>query len=398
MFFYARITTMSRQEKRTILLNTIFNFCASLVSTFISVYLYIYTNSIPMMCLYIIIRIGCFPIFFTLGTKLVKKYPFTLTYTIGLSLITCALIYALAGTQLFETNPYYVLIAAAIVGTGEGFYYFSANTCNQIISTPQTRAKFYVYNSVFNTIGSLFAPMFATLVLNSVEDEMFGYRILLYVIVVVFIIVIFVALKINARSKDVNSSVRKSLKLTGDQKWLDHNIAVFCYGLRDGLGLNTINLLVYQAAGNGGTYSKVQTLFSFVGILAYYSTKRLLNKEYISNTMQMGVIFRVISTLILLYIPNMMGAITYGLINTLAAAFYDNAYNYLSAQIIGSYKEEMTARVVAKETYLSFGRITSMLIVLICYKLLSEQYYLLVSVTILSFAPIVVERLLVKHK
>lgn len=398
MFFYAMITTMSKQEKSTILLNTIFNFCASLVSTFISVYLYIYTDSIPMMCLYIIVRIGCFPIFFSLGTKLVKKYPFTLTYTIGLSLITCALIYALAATNLFEQNPYYVLVAAAIVGSGEGFYYFSANTCNQIVSSDETRGKFYVYNSVFNTIGSLFAPMFATLVLNSVEDEMFGYRILLYVIVVVFVIVIFVALKINTRSKDVNSSVIKSLKLTGDKKWLDHNIAVFCYGLRDGLGLNTINLLVYRAAGNGGTYSKVQTLFSFVGILAYYSTKRLLNKEYIGNTMQMGVIFRVISTLTLLYIPNMTGAITYGLINTLAAAFYDNSYNYLSAQIIGKYRDEMTVRVVAKETYLSLGRITSMCVVLLCYVLLPGETYLLVSVTLLSLAPIVVERLLVKYK
>ena len=398
MFFCAIILTMSRQEKSTILLNTIFNFCASLVSTFISVYLYIYTNSIPMMCLYIIIRIGCFPIFFILGTKLVKKHPFTLTYTIGLTLITCALVYALAGTPLFEISPYYVLIAAAIVGSGEGFYYFSANTCNQIVSNDETRAKFYVYNSVFNTIGSLFAPVFATFVLNSVEDEMQGYRILLYVIVTVFIIVIFVALKINTKSRDVNSSVRKSLKLKGDKKWRDHNIAVFCYGLRDGLGLNTINLLVYRAAGNGGTYSKVQTLFSFVGIIAYYSTKHLLNRTYIKTTMQAGVFFRVVSTLILLYIPTMGGAITYGLINTLAAAFYDNSYNFLSAQIIASYQEEMTVRVVARETYLSLGRITSMCVVLLCYALLPENLYLLVSVTLLSLGPIAVERLLVKYK
>ena len=154
----------------------------------------------------------------------------------------------------------------------------------------------------------------------------------------------------------------------------------------------------YEEAARALGYSKVQTLFSFVGIIAYYSTKHLLNRTYIKTTMQAGVFFRVVSTLILLYIPTMGGAITYGLINTLAAAFYDNSYNYLSACAIGRFPEEMTARVVARETVLSISRCIGMAFIILCSKLMSEDIYLRVSVITLSLAPIVVNRILLKYK
>ena len=115
---------MNPLEKKTVMLNTVFNFGATLVSQFISVYLYIYTGSLPLMCLYIIVRIGLFPIFFMLGNHLSKRHSFTLTYTLGLVFITLGLVFSLLAGPLFEANPFYVLIVAAIIGSGEGFYYF----------------------------------------------------------------------------------------------------------------------------------------------------------------------------------------------------------------------------------------------------------------------------------
>ena len=351
-----------------------------------------------MMSLYIIVRIGLFPVFFMLGNRLSKKHSFTLTYTIGLILITTALIYALMAGALFERNPYYVLIAAAIVGSGEGFYYFSANTCNQIVSTMQTRASFLSYNGAFNTIAGLFAPVFVSFLISIYEKEMDAYKAMLMAIIIIFIIVIFIALKINSKSADKESNIISVLRISNDRQWNDHNLAVFIYGLRDGLGLNTISLLVYNAAGNGNTYSKLQVLFCLLSIISYYSTKFLLNKRNIGLTFKTGVFFKIISTLVLVYIPNTRGAIIYGTINAFAAAFYDNSYNYLSASIIGRYENEMTARVVARETYLSFGRCVSMSVVLLCYRFLPENLYLTVAVSLLSFAPIFVEKLLIRYK
>ena len=390
---------MSNLEKRTIILNTIFNFGSTLVANFISVYLYIYTKSIPMMCLYIICRIGMFPIFFILGSKIVKKgKPFTVTYTIGLTLITCALIYALMAGPLFERNAYYVLIAATIVGIGEGFYYFSANTCNQIVSTVETRSTFLSFNGFFTNISSLFAPIFASLMLTISVDEMSAYKRILITIICIFMFVIMVALSMNKKSEDKDSHIHTALSLKNDSQWKDHNLAVMCYGLRDGLGLNTISLMLFNAAGGSSTYSRLNVLFSIITIVTYRVINRFIQKDKIDKTFKIGVVLKITATYSLLFFPCVPGAIVYGVINAFAAVLYDHSYNYLSASIIGRYPQEMTARVVARETYLSISRCISMLFVLICYKLLPSSMYLYVSVFILTLSTIPVERILLKYK
>ena len=391
------IIYVSKLEKWTIGLNTIFNFGSVLVANFISVYLYVYTKSIPMMSLYIIVRIGLFPVFFALGYYLSKKHSFTVTYILGLSLITLALVYALLAGPLFEINPYYVLIAAAIVGSGEGFYYFSANTCNQIVSKTKTRNIFFSYNGIFNNITSLMAPVYATFMLSLSKDEMMGYKRILVSIIIVFVVVIGFAFKINKRSEDKGSSLIKALSFK-DKVWRDHSIAVFIYGLRNALELNTINLLIYNASKNGTTYSKLNIVFSIITIVTFRVIVNLLNRENMDRTFKLGVFIKIISTLILVFIPNMIGAIIYGVLNALATVLYDNSYNVLSANIIGLYKEEMTSRVVARETYLSIGRCLAMAFIILCYQVLPSDMYLQVSVVALAFTPIFVERILIRYK
>ena len=388
---------MSSLEKRTIVLNTIFAFGSALVSNFVSIYLFIYTKSIPLMCLYIICRIGMFPIFFILGSKLLKKYPFTLTYTIGLVLITVALVYALTGGPLFEKNPYYVLIAAGIIGCGEGFYYLSANTCNQIVSTVETRSKFFAFNGMFTNMTTLLSPIYASFILSLDVDEMVGYRRMLVTIIFVFIFVICVALSMNKHSEDKDSHIH-TVMITNDRQWRDHNKAVVFYGLRNALELNTISLLVYKAAGSGGVYSRLNILFTFITIFSYRIINKFLTKDRIDRTFKIGVVLKTLGTYSLIFIPNLFGAIVFGVTNALATVFYDNSYNYLSATIIGRYPSEMTARVVVRETYLSASRCLSMLFIIICYKVLPESIYLQVSCFILALATIPVERILLKYK
>jgi len=387
---------MTKLEKMTLALNAIFNFGAVLVSSFISVYLYIYAESIPLMCLYIIVRIGLFPIFFILGNKISKKHTFAVTYVLGLSLITIALIIALFGSSLFETNPYYVLIVAAVIGSGEGFYYFSANNMNQIASPDnESRKIFYSYNGIFGNTTSLLAPIFATIVLSYSASELSGYEKILMTIIVIFIIVTVIAFKMNKKSQDTCEKLGSAFSFK-DKDWNRHNLAVFFYGLRNGLELNTVSLLLYEAATNGTIYSRLQIAFSVVTIISFRVILRFLTKDRIAKTFKLGVVMKIVCIAILVFIPNIYGAIAYGLINALALVFYDNKYSVISANIIYHYKEDTTARVVARETFLSFGRCIAMGLVILCFKVLPSGIYLQVSCMLLALAPIVTERLFIK--
>lgn len=390
---------MSTLEKKTILLNTIFQFGSALVALFISVYLYVYTNSIPIMCLYIIFRIGMFPIFFIFGYQLTKKYPFTVTYSIGMVMITMALILALLINDGFARNPYLVLVVATLIGSGEGFYYFSANTCNQIVSSNESRNQFLSFNGIFTNITNLLAPVFATIVLANSENDMLGYRKILMSIVVVFVFVLFVALSMNKRSEDSQDHLKAAFQLCWkDRRVKDHQLAVFFYGLLNALSLNLISILVYQAAQGGDTYSKLNVFFSFITIVSFYLVRRWMNKDSISKTFTFGLVLRIAGFFILVFVPTLSGAIAFGVCNYLSNVFYDNCYNYLSANIIGCYKDKMTAMVVVREVVLSFARCLSMGYVLLCYAILPETIYLQFAVISLSFTAIIVEKILLKYK
>lgn len=388
---------MSKLETRTILLTSLFNIASSLVSSFVSVYLFVYADSLVIMALYTIIRISLFPPFFIIGSKIAKKMPFTVTFAIGLCLITCSLAYALTATRLFEINKYFVLIAAFITGIGEGFYYFSSNTCVQIVSTPETRARFFSYFGTFGNISNFIAPFIATFIISSAHNDMLGYRRILYLTVCIYIVVVCIAITLHKKSDDRDVKLSECFKLT-DEKWRGHQIGVFFYGLHNSLSLILINLIVFKAAGTGGSYSKLQTFFALFTALSYFLVTRRLDRKNINGIFNVGVILKSSATIVLVLLNNVYGAIYYGVVNALAQAFYDNSYNYLSACAIGRFPEEMTARVVARETVLSISRCIGMAFIILCSKLMSEDIYLKVSVITLSLAPIVVNRILLKYK
>ena len=157
-------------------------------------------------------------------------------------------------------------------------------------------------------------------------------------------------------------------------------------------------MLIYNASKNGTTYSRLNVVFSIITIVTFRVIVKLLNRENMEKTFKLGVFIKIVSTLLLIFIPNMIGAVAYGVLNALATVLYDNSYNVLSANIIGRYKEEMTSRVVARETYLSFSRCLAMAFILLCYSLLPSDIYLQVSVLIIALTPIFVERILIRYK
>lgn len=389
---------MSSLEKRTVALNAVFNLSSTFSTLFLNVYLFAYAKSLPLMCVYTIIRISLFPLFFIIGSKLVKKHSFTLTFSLGLALIASSLLYALLATDLFIINPNYVLIAAVLTGIGEGFYWFSSNACNQIVSNIESRATFLAYTGIFNNIASLAAPMIANIIINNSNTDMEAYRTILIIIFVLYIIVAFISLFIRAKSSgDKNISLKESFSFK-DKMWRDHCIAVVIYGLKNSLGLVLTGLLVYSATKNGNEYSRLQSLFAVITIVFFFISKRALRKEYIKYTFMFGVVIAILSMSVLVLFNNLFGAIFFGISNAICTCSYDNSYNFFSANIISHYMDDMVDRVVARETFLSIGRCIGMGFIVLLYFLLPGDMYLKVSVITLSLTSIFVYLILIKYK
>jgi Major Facilitator Superfamily. len=212
--------------------------------------------------------------------------------------MSLSLMFALVGGKLFEINNLYVLIVAAISGMGEGFYWYSSNTLSQIVSIPETRAKFLSINGIFTNISSLLAPLLANLIIDFCPNDDMAYRYILGLVIVLYIFVIFVAQKLRLINEDKNISVLKTLSLKVDSVWAKHQLAVFLYGLKESLTLTLTGILVFNAVGSGGLYSKLQGVFAFITIVSFRLLSRVLDKSKINKTFNIGTFITIVSTLV----------------------------------------------------------------------------------------------------
>jgi len=388
---------MSKNEKITMFENLVFSLGSNLASMFISVYLYVYTESLVVMALYTIVRIAMFPPMFILGSKITKKYTYGTSISIGLIFVASSLVYALTASKLFEINSLFVLIAAFLTGCGEGLYYLSANTLNVVVTTKQTKPQFMTYTGICGNVAALTAPLLANRIINSSANDVMGYKIILGLVFVIYVCVIFIVSKLNVKSHDKNVKISDVLFVKNDPIWKDHCVAVYLYGLKESMTLILSSILIYRAVGTGDSYSKLQGLFAAVQICSFWLLKKALNKKYIKYTFGFGAIMTIASTLVLVYCENIFGAIFFGITNALQSVFYANPYNFICDNIINSYENQQTARVVGRETFLSLGRCTGMLFIVICYLVFNENIYLKVAISVLSIFPIFVYSILSKR-
>ena len=169
-------------------------------------------------------------------------------------------------------------------------------------------------------------------------------------------------------------------------------LMTFMYGMRDALTLTLAGLLVYNATnGSGSIYSSLLTIFALISILSYRFVSRRLRASNLHRFFTWGSILISSSTMVLVLVPNLIGAIYYGVVNALSAPLYGNPFSLLSMNNIQTYaeKENMIGRVIAKEIYLSFGRCFGMLLIVLASLVLPSHLYLPVSVIFCSLFPII---------
>ena len=226
---------------------------------------------------------------------------------------------------------------------------------------------------------------------------MSAYRTIIIIIFILYIIVAIISLPIRIKSEKSISSLKKSFNFK-DKMWRDHCVAVVLYGLRNSLTLVLTGLLIYNAVQSGNLYSRLQSVFALITIIVFYLLTKKKDKTKIKTDFIFGVVVAILSVSVLVIFNNIYGAIFFGVTNALCTCYYDNSYNYLSANIISNYMDDMVERVVARETCLSIGRCLGMGIIVLFYFILPDNLYLKVSVISLSLSSIFVYKLLINYK
>lgn len=383
---------MSSNEKLMIMINCFYTLANAMSAVFMNVYLYAYTGSLVVMSIYTIIRIGLFPFFFTIGGKWAQHHRFSHTLTTGLLLIMGQLVFVLFLNDYFSIYSWLVYVAAAIFGMGEGFYWLSINSLNQLVSKSESRSQYLSNIGIFNNISSIIAPLISTFIIEAAGTDFDGYVQIFQGVLVIYAFISLLSMKVTAKSSPAPFSVLKNLKLKEDSQWRYCMTATFLFGMRDSLILTLSGLLVYNATGGSGSiYGKLLAFFALLTIIAYRVVAKTMKRHNRMNYYRIGSFLLASSTIVLVLFPSIVGAIYFGVVNAIATPMYTNPFQIITMNAIQDYAEQenIVGRVIAKETAQSLGRCLGMACIVVCYLILPESMYLVVSVIFCSSFPII---------
>ena len=380
----------TRDETTTILIACLFNLANAMSAVFMNVYLYAYTGSLVVMSIYTIVRIGLFPFFFTLGGKWAQKHSFAGPLTTGLVFIMLSLLFVLAAQDQFAVHPQLVYGVAALTGIGEGLFWLSLNSLNQIVSSPQSRSRFLSSVGICNNIAAIAAPLISTMIIDLAASDTAGYVEIFKIVLVIYAGIALISLRVKARSAPQPFSVLKRMKLD-DPQWRYCMITTFFYGMHNSLSLTLAGLLVYNATqGSGSTYGKLLAFFALISIIAFALVSRAMHRRNRMRFYRIGAVLIASSAVVLVLCPTLGGAVYYGVVNALSTPMYANPYQIIVMNAIADYaaQENIVGRVIVRETYQSIGRCLGMAAIVLCSWIFPETLYLPVAVIFCSLFPI----------
>lgn len=383
--------TLSKNEKLVVAITSLWALANTMSAVFVNVYLYAYTGSLVVMTIFCIIRIGLYPLFYTIAGKWARRQNFSFPLTMGLLVTMLSLIFVLTMNDLFATMPDLVYVVAALVGIGEAFFWLSVCSLHQIVATDESRPRYLGMTGIFNNIANVFAPMLSTLIIDHAGSDAEGYVTIFKLVLIVYAIMVVLAFRVKAAATPEDFHALRCIRTKGNPKWRYCCMSIFLYAMRDALILTLAGLLVYNATdGSGGLYSKLLTVFAVVAITFYYYVSRKLNQYNMYRYYRIGAILIASSTIVLVVFPNVYGAIYYGIVNALASPMYANPWQMIVMKEINEAAkgENVIGRVIAKEFYMTVGRCTGMLGIVLCSFILPEHLYLPVSVIFCSLFPI----------
>lgn len=387
---------MTKLEKISVFIQALFNFSNSMYSMFVSVYLFIYTDSLVKMTIYTLIRMTTIPIALYYAGNIARKHSLTATFGLGLSFQTISLIYTLLASPLFIQNSSFVYLAAIPMGIGEGLYYYSQNVMNQVVTTSSRRAKYLSVLGFFNNCAALLAPFLANRLIAYSPSDLDAYRKILVILIVIFFVITVVSLNIKVKAETKPINVRQSLDLK-NHEWYDQMKSTLIHSFRETLNWSIIPILLSSFSGDGSIYSTAQTCFSIMSVVLFLTLAKSLKKDKINTTFFVGAIITCISAIALVLLENIVGVIIYGICNCLSSVFYENSYSYLQANILEKYKDELSGRLIAKEIAIYIGRSTASLLIVLCFYILPSDIYYKIPIILYSLTPYLVYKIMIKY-
>jgi YQGE family putative transporter len=357
---------LSREAILTITIHSIFQFGASMAGLFLNLYLWRLTEDLTVNGIYTIISFIMTPIGFAVGGWIAKRKDRLVTYRIGIFMTALFYLFVIIAQE--NVVNYYVFFAL-VNGFAAGLYWIGYLVLMYDVSTDVNRNRYLGLNMVFFNAAGLLGPVLAGTIIGRSENLQ-GYVMTFAFSFIMFLLAAIVSLRVRATPMRHKSYYLKLMPLLMRKNtvWLKALFGYFVFGLFQGIMLFLPNILLYQTVGREDVVGYLGVCFSSVIIVTGYVMSRKANDDGAQLYILVSSTIVVIGSLFLLYDVRLWTVVIFMVLFSISNPLALNTINSYYYRLIGTLPLKGQMRnelVVVRETFMNFGRIISVMLLLI---------------------------------
>ncbi len=346
---------LSHDARILLAVGGLFTISTALSGTFVNVYLWRARNDFVMIGIFNLFQYLTIPAAFFLGGQLTRKKSAGLSLRIGLLF---HIAFFLSILLVNRRAPTYVIPLGILLGLAAGFYWVASQILTFDLTNRMNRDTFNSTLGMIFSISGMLSPLISGYVIT-VFPAFTGYRLIFLVSVAFYVVIWLVSylLKTKPYAKPIAllSCYRKAA-LSYRYILLGH----YFFGIRNGIFMFLINLLVFITAGNELSIGKLSLVTALVSFVTFYGLEKILKPKRRVFFFTLGAVMMLCSVLFLVWRVNLITLFTFGILNAIFVPFFHVPFESATLNVIdkNAATRSRTEYIILKEIFLNLGRLT----------------------------------------
>jgi YQGE family putative transporter len=376
---------MCREAKVLLVISALFTFAMGLSNIFVNVFFWKQTKDLIVIAIYHLTHYITTPIAFTIGGILAKRKNGIWSLRIGL------MIYAIFFMLILlwgSKGTAYIYILGIIYGIAAGFYWLAYNTLSFDFTHINNRDTFNGFNGFSVGIAAAVSPMIAAYTISSFGGIK-GYNAVFVMTLLVFLILILVSLLLKCKSYGHRLDFQKVLSRNCND-WSIIRVSTALWGLRDVVIVFIINILTIEATKSELSLGRLTLMSSLISSVSYVLVQMVIKPPRRRLSILIGTIGSFIAVLGLVIQVKYGTLVFYILMDAFFLPFFLIQLNSSTFNSIDR-NHENNMRIeymINKDLVLNFGRIASVLVLVVLLSFFEVSSSLKGYLLFLSLVPL----------
>lgn len=384
---------LQRDAKILLVIASLFTIGIGLSNTFVNIYLWRLEKNFKLIGIYNLFIHILTPLTFILSGYLTKHRNGTIALRLG---IIFHAIFFFIILILREKAANYIIPLGSFLGIAAGFYWLAYQVLSFDLTNEKNRDTFNSYNGMVGALSGMFAPLTAGFIISRME-KLTGYYLVFGISLTIFIIIIGISFILKTYIFEGDFQLRNIIK-SSNQSWLGIITGNYFFGIRNGVLMFLINLLIFIVAQNELSIGKTSLLGALISSISFRSIESFMKPERRKFFITTGTIMMFLAITPLIFKISFVYIIIFIIINAFFTPFFKVPFNSATYNIIdkSDHQQERIEFIIYKELVLNLGRITGIILFLITVSLTRDISYLKIILTAVGSSQLVIPFLIDK--